>query len=201
MSNNFLQWNPNATNQENDAAWAADSQRASGAASGSIFPSPTANKLFFQLSTMVAALGQMLSSKGYAVSDANLSNLVTALGNIVTNADVPNNLVRWSDIALSGGSGLAFNSATQGYVKIPTSTGNLLIVQWGNVLMPGSGSSDNPTSFNFAIPFPHTCFVCIPATFSPSADRITFLKSVTASGGVMSNNGSQANAMYIAIGY
>ena len=91
---------------------------------------------------------------------------------------------------------MSFNSQTQGYLKLFG-----VYIQWGNVLMPGSSSSDNPTNFSFATPFPNVCLICVPSTFSPNADRITFLKSVSASGGVVSNNGSQANAAYIAIGY
>ena len=87
-SSNFLQWNPGAVNQENDSAYAADAQRTGGAPVTAEFPSATANKLFYQLSTFVSAFGGMLSAKGYTVSDASLSALEAVLANILTNADV-----------------------------------------------------------------------------------------------------------------
>lgn len=92
-STNFQQWNPLAINQETDIQYTADALRASGAPSNAIFPSPTANKLFYQVSIMCAALAQMLANKGYVVSDSNFAALVSVLTNIVTNADVVGSLV------------------------------------------------------------------------------------------------------------
>jgi hypothetical protein len=66
---NFVQVNPTVANQENDAAYQADSFVTGGAASGSVFDSITANKLFYQLSTMTAALAQMMKNKGYSLLD------------------------------------------------------------------------------------------------------------------------------------
>jgi len=84
---NFQQWNPTASNQESDAAYTSDAQRVGGASSGE-FPSQLANKLFYQLSTFIAALGQMLSTKGYATSDVDISALAAVLANLITNADL-----------------------------------------------------------------------------------------------------------------
>ena len=86
-SNNFLQWNPSKINQEDDTEYNLDDQRLGGADLEELFPSETANKLFYQVSTMVAGIGQMMSNKGYTMSDANFANLVTALANILTKAD------------------------------------------------------------------------------------------------------------------
>jgi len=106
-SNNFLEWNPNANNQENNTNYVGDSQRANGAPNsggGTLFPSLTGNKLFRQASLMVAALGQMLANKGYTISDgdatgftppspsAALTNLIGSLSNIETLADFPASL-------------------------------------------------------------------------------------------------------------
>jgi len=94
MSNNFLPFNPNALNQENDAAYNGDSQRSGGAAFNSIFTSPLANKLFYQLSIMVAALAGALTGKGYAPNDGSanpataLTNLQAILANIMTQNDM-----------------------------------------------------------------------------------------------------------------
>jgi hypothetical protein len=87
MPNNFLQWNPSKVNQEDDTEYAVDGQRLGGADLEELFPSETANKLFYQVTTMVAGIGQMMSNKGYTMSDANFANLVTALANILTKAD------------------------------------------------------------------------------------------------------------------
>ena len=86
MSNNFLQWNPAAVNQQDDSAYTADAMRTGGAVTG-IFASDLANKLFYQCTTMVSALGESLSNKGYTISDASISTLITALSNILTKAD------------------------------------------------------------------------------------------------------------------
>ena len=85
-SNNFLQWNPNALNQQDDATYVLDVMRTGGAITG-IFTSELANKLFYQCTTMVSALGESLSNKGYTISDASISTLITALSNILTKAD------------------------------------------------------------------------------------------------------------------
>ena len=85
---NFLQWNPNLVNQENDTQYAADSMRAGGAGDPAIFPSATANKLFYQLSTFVAAFAQALTNKGYVITDASLPNLAAQLANVITAVDM-----------------------------------------------------------------------------------------------------------------
>lgn len=78
MSTNFLQWNAPQANQETDAEYLADTQRANGAPVGAVFPSPLANKLFYQMSTMCTAIADALVSFGESPSDANLATL-TAL--------------------------------------------------------------------------------------------------------------------------
>lgn len=90
---NFLQWNPGAANQETDAQYAADSMRTGGAPNGTIFSSSTANKLFYQLSTLAAALTQSLANKGYSPVDTSLSTLEGVLANIVTFADLKPNQI------------------------------------------------------------------------------------------------------------
>lgn len=89
-STNFLQWNPGAANQENDAVYAADGQRTGGATLNAPFPSALANKLFYQVTTMVAALANALVVKGYSPQDANLTALQTVLGNLITTQDLTN---------------------------------------------------------------------------------------------------------------
>jgi hypothetical protein len=86
-STNFQQWNPNAANQESDAAYTADSARSAGVVDGSVFDAETANKLFYQLSTGLTALMLAMAGKGFVTSDANLNQLVAVLSNILTTAD------------------------------------------------------------------------------------------------------------------
>ena len=139
-TNNFIQWNPNQNNQESDAAYASDTQRVNGAANPSIFSSATANKLFYQNSTMVTALGQMLANKGYSVSDANLANLVTSLSNIETLADFPASI------------------SQQGWQKLPSG----LILQWG------TNSALSPATYTlitFPITFPTALIMVNPFIF------------------------------------
>jgi len=87
-TSNFIQWNPTAANQETDAAYLADSQRAGGASDPSIFDAALANKLFYQLSTGMSALMDMMAYKGFSVSDASLATLQAQLANILTTADL-----------------------------------------------------------------------------------------------------------------
>jgi hypothetical protein len=98
-STNLQQWNPTGANQESDSAYTVDAQRTGGAANPSIFTSATANKLFYQLSTFLAAFGQALSAKGYTISDANLSTLAGVLANVVTEVDLAAALALYAPLA------------------------------------------------------------------------------------------------------
>jgi hypothetical protein len=163
-TSNFQQWNPGSINQENDAAYTSDSLRANGAPSGAIFPSPTANKLFFQLSTMAYAIGQMMANKNYNMLDSNSANLIAALNNLLTNADVPGYLVRQSDVP---GFVLRFSDfvcsiAQNGYIKFPTySPLGGVILQWGlSNAVAGDANSDTVV-VTFPLAFPSACFAAI----------------------------------------
>src|SRR5215471_13744395 len=96
-TNTYLQWNPSQNNQKNFTAYQADTQRQNGAASGDIFPSPTANKLFYQLSTMCGAIAAAMAAKGYNIDDTQTSNMIATMGNLITNNDVPGKLVQWTE--------------------------------------------------------------------------------------------------------
>ena len=87
-TNNFLQFNPNQANQETDAQYSADALRAGGLANPSIFSSALGNKLFYQVTTFIAAFAQSLATKNYNVSDASLANLAATLANVMTLADM-----------------------------------------------------------------------------------------------------------------
>jgi hypothetical protein len=126
-STNVLQWNPNLTGpQETDAQYLADAQRAGGATNPSIFNPTTANKLFYQLSTYVAGLAQMLAGKGYSNSDANLPALVAVMNNILTRTDLPLGLVSLSSATtttINLASGAVFNINLAGNVSSLAVTG------------------------------------------------------------------------------
>jgi len=123
MSTNFLVFNPSQANQETDAQYAADATRAGGAAVNQEFPSPTANKLFYQLSIMIAALAQFIVAQGYSAEDSNLSTLTTNLTNAILAATVAAG-VTWKNIAYAAT--MAFAGApSQTTVFETTLTGNV----------------------------------------------------------------------------
>lgn len=88
--NNFLQWDESKNNILADVDYENSAVRSGGIPSGTrtAAASNLHNKLFYQLSTMVAALGEMLKGKGYDASDADIATLIAALGNIMTAADM-----------------------------------------------------------------------------------------------------------------
>lgn len=92
-STNFLVFNPGQVNMETDAQYAADSQRTGGAPNGTPFPSRTGNKLFYQASSGVAALMQMMANKGFNCTDTNYGTLTGVLAAIQTTADMKSPLV------------------------------------------------------------------------------------------------------------
>lgn len=92
-STTLLQWNPTQTNQQNDATYLADSQRAGGASDPSLFASVLANKAFNQWSNYLFALFTAFANKGFSTSDANISTLIAQCANFLTSADVKPNLV------------------------------------------------------------------------------------------------------------
>jgi hypothetical protein len=83
-SSTIKQWNPGANNQATDEEYLVDTLRTGGAPIGALFPSKTGNKLFYQLSTMAAALAQALADKGYDVSDEDFTALTAVMANIRT---------------------------------------------------------------------------------------------------------------------
>ena len=85
---NFLQHNPQQTNQETDPQYAADNIRNSGLGVDDIVPSIWLNKILYQVSTFVAAFGNMMANKGYSPLDTNIVTLEGVLANLLTNADI-----------------------------------------------------------------------------------------------------------------
>lgn len=96
---NFKQVNPNANNQENDAAYTADTARSGGMAIGTPFSSALANKIFFQFSTFATAFANSLTAKGLSPNDGSaapgtaVATLAAVFANIcVVAADIANAL-------------------------------------------------------------------------------------------------------------
>lgn len=83
MSNNFLQFDSSGANMLSDEDYAANSQRIGGVVPG-IASSALHNKLFYQTSTMSAAMGESLSNLGYTVSDSNLSALTAIITEVLS---------------------------------------------------------------------------------------------------------------------
>ena len=123
-STNFLQFNPTQANQENDAAYLTDATRTGGAAVDGIWPSNSANKTLYQVSTFIAAFGQMMANKNFNVSDASLATLTSVLANVLTTADIPGGLqvVGWSgSIALNAALYSGFQIPLQGATTLSIS--------------------------------------------------------------------------------
>jgi len=152
-SNNFLQWNPAAVNQQTDGTYSADTMRTGGAVTG-IFPADLANKLFYQCSTMVAAFGEALSNKGYTVSDANIATLITLLANVLTKADfgtTAGSVCQGNDSRLNtevpSGSKVWFyqNTAPSGWVIDATPADAILAVKGGSAAYNTTGGTQAGT--------------------------------------------------------
>ena len=116
---NFEQWNSAALNQETDAEYLADTQRIGGVTTGSLAPSYTMNKFYYQASTFIAAFGQMLATKGYTNSDSSVATLAAVLANVVTESDLASNIV-----ALSFSPTPSFNAASSNGFQM-TLSGNI----------------------------------------------------------------------------
>lgn len=84
---NFLQFDASKNNMMSDASYSASTFLARGAVTG-VASSSAHNKLFYQISTMMAAIAQMMETKGYTISDTSLATLITELSHIMTEADM-----------------------------------------------------------------------------------------------------------------
>jgi hypothetical protein len=78
---NFVQFNPNKTLAATDAEYLDSSYRANGVGVG-IADVRIHNKMYYQFTTMAAAIAKMLVGRGYDVSDANLDDLAEILANL-----------------------------------------------------------------------------------------------------------------------
>lgn len=78
MTTNFLQFDPTGTNMESDGSYSASTYRQNGVVGG-LAPSGIHNKLYYQVSTMAACIGQVLSDFAQTVADSDVSGLVASL--------------------------------------------------------------------------------------------------------------------------
>jgi len=148
---NALQWNPTAANQETDAQYAADSQRAGGATNPSVFEAELANKLFYQTTTYVTALFQAFAAKGFTTSDSNLSTLTAQCANFLTTADtkpLQTNVAFSSTPVFNGSAAQSIRFVLSGNVTSST----LINVPPAGTLLTFFIVSTSPGNFSFAWP-------------------------------------------------
>jgi len=155
-TSNFLQHDSDKNNIQNDGDFLASTTRTGGFTSG-VAPSVYFNKLLYQLSTMIAALGQAMANKGYTVADTTLATLTTALENIMTLADMDDYPTNTEMIAYVASQIPVIDftalKATNGYQKLPGG----LILQWGQY------NSNITSETQIAVPWNYTPFSCLNA--------------------------------------
>lgn len=89
MAHNFQQWWENGTgNIMSVASYKTNSQRKYGVQQRDIASSQLHNRLFYQLSTFIAAFANMMDTKGYALSESNITTLASQLSNVMTKYDL-----------------------------------------------------------------------------------------------------------------
>lgn len=79
-SSNLLLFDPSLTNIESDTDYAADTQRTGGVVTGQA-SGPLYNKQAAQASIVPYAMGNLLSTKGYTVSDSDPASFIIQLSN------------------------------------------------------------------------------------------------------------------------
>ena len=179
-SSNFQQHNPSANNQLTDTQYSTDTTRSGGAVAG-IYPSNSFNKFAFQVSTFVAAFGQMMATKGYNVSDANISTLETVMANILTSADT-------ISASTATTATTATNSAGTGTIPKTTETGLRIIRGTVN----NAGGILYGTGYTAALTSTGTFTVTFSTPFS--APPSVLVSAFTNSGNITANsNGVSTN--------
>lgn len=138
----FLQFDSDKANIMDDANYALSTYRTGGCVSG-VAPSNIHNKLFYQLSTFVAAFSQMMAGKGYTMDDNILADLAGELENVVTKEDFANSFPI---------------SEYHGRIYIPCSP-YPLILQWGGLPATGVNANNVPTDITYPVTFPHLSMI------------------------------------------
>lgn len=199
-STNFIQPNPSAANQQNDATYASDSLTTGGIGVDEILPSAWLNKIWFQSGTFVAAIAAVIAAygPGYTITDTSIATLET-------------NLLAFFN-AIGTGGFTSGNNSNGYWAKDPTG----LIRQWGSVTWTGGGTGPFAT-LTFPTPFTTTDYsvtgngntLCIGGGLGTSGDILivafdTFADAscrwrLDSNNGV--NFGSSVSFTWIAIGY
>lgn len=116
---NYLQWNPDANNQETDSQYLADAQRLAGAVNPEFFDAKLGNKLFFQQTTFSKAFADAAVALGFDFNDDDLAALTTTIEDLLTGG-----AQRKEMITVAYGASVVFDcSLADGFVV--TLTGNL----------------------------------------------------------------------------
>lgn len=177
----FLQFDSSKANILDDTNYLASTYRTGGCVAG-VAPSNAHNKLFYQLSTFVAAFAAAMKAKGYTMSDAILADLQAEFADIVTEAEMEAYAARLAGLstqafsAADGSTGKQvvnisqfLNSlAANGYQKFPGG----LITQWGTYTFTGAGG---------------VASVSLPITFPTAALNVqaTIKRSTTCDAGIL----------------
>lgn len=171
-SSNFLQWDPSQSNMETDVQYAADSQRAGGAVNPSTFDATLANKLFYQCTTMIYALSQMLVNAGATVSDSSAATLVSTLQTYLALLNSPaftgtptaptpspgDNSTKLATTAFLHAAIAAFLTGAgslgdPGYIELAIPSVGTIIFQWGGATTT-TGAGDVVA---YSVAFPNAC--------------------------------------------
>jgi hypothetical protein len=177
---NFVQTNPSAANQENDATYDSDSLTVGGIGVDDILPSPWLNKAWHQSSTFVCALAYVIANwgSGFTITDTSLATLKTNLTNFFNQFKVG-----------------SFSFAFPGYITLPGG----FIVQWGTT---GSLASDTAAPISFPYTFPNACLAVIGTdTFAGSKSATWSMYSWGTSSFTARCDGNTATATFIAVGW
>ena len=82
-ANNFKVFDENIQNMLDDASYAGSAYRQNGAVDG-IAPTTLHNKLYYQISIMVAAIAASLSAKGLNMTDTDITSLTNNISKLQT---------------------------------------------------------------------------------------------------------------------
>jgi hypothetical protein len=162
MPNNILQFDVNKNDIMSVIDYLRSSSRINGYLSG-INSSNINNRIFYQISTMMAALGAVMSAKGYTIRDANITALVLVLSKIMTKADMASysTTVQMRKYVNSHVQALSFSRflGNSGFQSIPSGiTGQLpLIMQWAVGVWDPADHSEPIQTIVFPIQFPTNC--------------------------------------------
>ncbi|NHN33577.1 pectinesterase family protein [Paenibacillus agricola] len=131
-TSNFKVFNETMSNIENDVQYLADAQRVGGVVPG-VAPSALHNKLYRQVSIMVAALGQLSANRGFSVSDADLTALVAALNGALGPAQTTGTMTLYvsttgNDTTGDGSIGLPYRTVQFAINKIPQIVNHSVII-------------------------------------------------------------------------